>query len=53
MPSHLAEGCGRAGDREFRRFLRVSLGSASELEYHFLLAGRPRLSDRTGLPAPD
>ena len=27
-----------AGDREFRRFLRTRLGSASELEYHLLLA---------------
>jgi four helix bundle protein len=38
IPANLAEGCGRAGDREMRRFARVSLGSASELEYHLLLA---------------
>jgi four helix bundle protein len=38
VPANLAEGCGRTGDREFRRFVRVSLGSASELEYHLLLA---------------
>jgi four helix bundle protein len=38
VPANIAEGCGRTGDRDFRRFLRVSLGSASELEYHFLLA---------------
>jgi four helix bundle protein len=38
VPSNLAEGCGRTGDRELRRFVRIALGSASELEYHFLLA---------------
>ena len=38
VPANLAEGCGRSGDRELRRFVRVALGSASELEYHLLLA---------------
>ena len=38
VPANIAEGCGRAGDRDFRRFLRHSLGSACELEYHLLLA---------------
>ncbi|MBA2304302.1 MAG: four helix bundle protein [Acidobacteria bacterium] len=38
VPAILAEGAGRNGDREFRRFVRIALGSASELEYHLLLA---------------
>jgi len=38
VPANLAEGAGRAGDLEFRRFARIALGSASELEYHLLLA---------------
>ena len=38
IAANIAEGCGRAGDREFARFLRMALGSASELEYHCLLA---------------
>ena len=38
VPSNNAEGCGREGDRELRRFCRMALGSASELEYHLLLA---------------
>ena len=36
--ANLAEGCGRRGDREFGRFLYIALGSASELEYHLILA---------------
>jgi len=36
--ANLAEGCGRRGDKEFRRFLLIALGSASELEYHLMLA---------------
>jgi four helix bundle protein len=38
ISANIAEGCGRTGDRELRRFGRVALGSASELEYHLLLA---------------
>jgi four helix bundle protein len=36
--ANLAEGSGRRGDGEFGRFIRIAIGSASELEYHFLLA---------------
>ena len=38
IPANIAEGCGRSGDADFARFLQISMGSASELEYHFLLA---------------
>jgi len=31
--ANIAEGCGRNGDGELRRFLNIALGSANELRY--------------------
>lgn len=38
VPANIAEGAGRGTDKDFRRFLWHSLGSANELEYDLLLA---------------
>lgn len=38
IPANIAEGCGRGSDRDLGRYLQMSLGSASELEYELLLA---------------
>lgn len=37
ISANLAEGCVRT-QPEFARFIQIALGSASETEYHFLLA---------------
>ena len=37
IPSNVAEGCGRESEAEFKRFLTISQGSASELEYFNIL----------------
>jgi four helix bundle protein len=39
IPANLAEGCGREGDAELKRFVTIALGSACELDYFVLLAG--------------
>ncbi len=38
IPANISEGCGRSGDPELARFLQIAMGSASETEYHLLLA---------------
>lgn len=45
VPANIAEGCDRSGDAELARFLQISAGSASELEYHLLLARDLNLMD--------
>ena len=38
VPANIAEGCGKSGDAEFGRYLKIAMGSSSELEYLLLLA---------------
>jgi four helix bundle protein len=38
IPANVAEGCGRGTDNELGRYVRIGLGSATELEYHLILA---------------
>lgn len=38
IPANIVEGRSQSGDRDFARFLRYALNSASELEYHLTLA---------------
>lgn len=38
IPTNIAEGCGRKSDADFCRFLQISVGSASEVDYELQLA---------------
>ena len=38
IPSNIAEGSARQGDKEFAHFLYISLGSLSELETQLIIA---------------
>ena len=38
IPANIAEGCGRDTQTELARFVHIASGSASELDYHLLLA---------------
>jgi len=38
IPANIAEGSGKSGNTEFRRFLNIALGSAVETDYHLLAA---------------
>lgn len=39
IPSNIAEGAARTGDKEFLQFLSISRGSLSELETQVIIAG--------------
>jgi len=48
VAANIAEGCGKRGNGEFHRFLNIATGSASELEYHFLLSRDLQFLDQAG-----
>ena len=47
IPSNIAEGAARKGNKEFIQFLYISLGSAAEVETQVLLANRLGFSKGT------
>lgn len=38
IPTNISEGCGKASEKDFARFLGISFGSCQEIEYLTLLA---------------
>lgn len=52
IPSNIAEGSGRASEKEYARFIEISQGSSFELETQLLMAkklsiGNQELIDQT------
>jgi four helix bundle protein len=45
VPANIAEGSAKRSDREFARYLRISLGSATESENHLIIASDLELID--------
>jgi four helix bundle protein len=43
IPANIAEGCGRSSNRDFAKYLQISFGSATELEYHLEFAAAVEL----------
>jgi four helix bundle protein len=48
IEANIAEGCGRRSEREFSRFLRIAMGSATESECHLLIARDLGMLDAAG-----
>jgi four helix bundle protein len=38
IPANIAEGCGKESDADFCRYIQIAMGSASEVDYHLILA---------------
>ena len=49
IPSNIAEGSSRASDKDFSRFLQLTLGSAYEIETQLLIANDLDLIDNSQL----
>lgn len=45
IPSNIAEGSAKRSDREFARFVRIAMGSATETENHLLVIGALNFMD--------
>ncbi len=43
IPSNIAEGAGRKGDKEFIQFLYIALGSLAEVETQMLLVKKTQI----------
>ena len=47
IPSNIAEGSSRSSEKDYNRFLEISLGSSFELETQLLIAGAVNYGDGT------
>ncbi len=51
ISSNIAEGSRRGGAKEFKHFLRIALGSASEIETQLIIAKRLKFGILTEYPS--
>ncbi len=51
VPANIAEGCGRESEAEFKRFLVIANGSATELEYFLILVKDLKLASEENVEA--
>ncbi len=51
IPTNLVEGTGQRSPLEYARFVRIALNSASELEYHLMIARDVRAIDAADFEA--
>ena len=51
FPTNIAEGCSKATDKDFAKFIQIAIGSASELEYHLHFAADAGLLPRAEFDA--
>ena len=49
IPSNIAEGAGRNSDKDFTRFLNISVGSSYELETQLIISYEIELIDESKL----
>lgn len=49
IPSNIAEGSSRNTERDFSKFLRISLGSSFEIETDLIIAERLEFLESTGV----
>lgn len=47
VPTNIVEGSAKGSDRDFARFIKISVGSLSELEYHLIVAKDTELLSQT------
>ena len=47
IPSNIAEGCSRHSEKDLKRFLEISIGSAFELETQILIIQKLNLIDKS------
>src|SRR3954447_5216668 len=47
IPSNIAEGSSRASEKDYKRFIEISLGSSFELETQLLIAKAVNFGDAT------